>query len=106
MDAYALRRYYRNAPVGACLSRERLLLGLRNVCWKQSQHESAESLQRWIQALGEEFGLSPAEQRYLRPENMPSLDGKCRRLPSWRAQASPRKMPLASQPASQPSSKE
>ena len=104
MDAYALRRYYRNDPVGACLSRERLLLGLRNVCWSLAQDARPEDLRRWLQALGEEFGLSPAEQRYLRPENMPSHDGKCRRLPSWHTPvaqtSSPREMPLASQPSS------
>ena len=82
MDTYTLRRYFRNPPVGACLSRERLLLGLRNVCWRQGQRLGPEALGAWIQALGEEFGLGPEEQRFLYPQNTPSLDGIRRQVPS------------------------
>lgn len=83
MDAYTLRRYFRNGPVGACLSRERLLLGLRNVCWRQGQRLGPEALAAWIQALAEEFGLGPEEQRFLYPQNMPSSDGTRRQVPSF-----------------------
>jgi len=89
MDVYTLRRYFRNGSAGGCLSRERLLLGLRNVVWRMSLQVPPEALRGWLWAFGEEFDLAEEEVRFLQPPNMPPPDGTRRRMSSFSRRPSP-----------------
>jgi len=91
MNAYTLHRYFRNRPAGTCLSRERLILGLRNVAWRMGLEEDSETLRGWLRAFGEEFDLAEEEIHFLQLPNMPSSDGTRRLEPSFPLQSSPLK---------------
>jgi hypothetical protein len=64
MTQPTITRYWRNPPVGECLTRERLVLGLRNVLLLKGRQPHT-PLETWLDLFCHEFTLAQMERDYL-----------------------------------------